>query len=369
MSARSSCVSLAVAFGLALLSPSGVSACTGIMLKAKDGSFVHGRTAEFGIPLDLDIAFTPKGTAFTGTTPQGAGMAYTAKYGAVGVTAFGAPTMLDGMNDQGLAAAAFYFPTFASYAPVTAETQKKALAPTEFTNYLLAQFASVAEVKAAISGGAVTIAPTVDPKWGSAPAPFHFIVYDKSGASLVIEPMDGKLVLYDNPIGVITNSPPFDWHTTNLRNYVSLRPLNVPPVKLDSLVLQPLGQGSGMVGLPGDFTPPSRFVRAAAFSSAAVPPANAADGVLQALHILNNFDIPVGIVKDKDGSEVGYDYTLMTVARDPQALRYYWKTYEDQTIRMVDLKALAAQGGPAKMRQLKLAKTQPIADMTKDLPN
>lgn len=135
----------------------------------------------------------------------------------------------------------------------------------------------------------------------------------------------------DNPIGVIINSPRFDWHITNLRNYISLRPLNVEPVKLDTLALQPLGQGSGMVGLPGDFTPPSRFVRAA-FSAPAVPTANAADGVLQAVHILNDFDTPVGIVKDKEGKQVGYDNTLTTVARDPQALRYYWRTYEDQTI-------------------------------------
>lgn len=366
MSARSSLKSLIAIVSLALLSPSGASACTGLMLKAKDGSIVHGRTAEFGVPLDLALTFIPKGTQFSGTTPKGEGMAYTAKYAAVGASAYGEPSLLDGLNETGLSAAGFYFPTIAGYADLTAANQKKALAPTEFLNFILTQFSSVDEVKAAIAADQVAIVPTVMKDWGPQAAPFHYIVYDKSGA-IVIEPIGGRLVVTDNPLGVLTNSPAFDWHLTNLRNYISLRPLNVPPVKVDQLALLPLGQGSGMVGLPGDFTPPSRFVRAAVFSAAAVPPANAADGVKEVFHILNNFDIPVGVVREKDGEKTGYDATLATVVRDPQALRLYWKTYGDQTIRVVDLKALIAQGGPAKVRTLPFSEKQPIVDMTKDM--
>lgn len=367
MSARSRIICAALAASLALAPVSGASACTGIMLKAKDGSLVHGRTAEFGVPLDLGMAFVPKGTPFVGHTPAGEGMAFTAKYAALGATAFGAPSMLDGINEAGLSAGAFYFPTFAGYTEITPENRKRALAPTEFLNYVLTQFATIDEVKKAVMGGEVVIAPTVVAEWGPAPAPFHFVVYDRTGA-IVIEPLGGKLVVTDNPLGVITNSPAFDWHMTNLRNYVSLRPLNVPPVTVDRLKLQPLGQGSGMVGLPGDFTPPSRFVRAAVFSATAVPPASVAEGVTQVFHVLNNFDIPVGVAADKDGDKVGYDFTLATVARDPLALRYYWKTYEDQTIRVLDLKALIAQGGPAKVRHYVLPKTQSIPDMTADVP-
>src|SRR5208282_2216741 len=94
----------------------------------------------------------------------------------------------------------------------------------------------------------------------------HYVVYDASGKSIVVEYTGGKLHVYDDPLGVITNSPAFDWQMTNLSNYVNFSMTNVPPVKLGPVTLEPFGQGSGMLGLPGDFTPPSRFVRAVAFS-------------------------------------------------------------------------------------------------------
>ena len=94
---------------------------------------------------------------------------------------------------------------------------------------------------------------------------------DASGKSIVIEYVGGKLNVFDDPLGVVTNSPSFDWHMANLRNYVNFSMTNVPPVKLGSVKLEPFGQGSGMLGLPGDFTPPSRFVRAVAFSQSVFP--------------------------------------------------------------------------------------------------
>jgi choloylglycine hydrolase len=114
--------------------------------------------------------------------------------------------------------------------------------------------------------------------------------------------------------------------------------MNVSPISIDGIVLPPFGQGSGMVGLPGDFTPPSRFVRAAIFSSSAVPSKTSEQSILQLFHILNHFDIPMGVTRQLENGEVNYDYTLVTCARDPQTLKYYFKTYEDQTIRMIDLK-------------------------------
>lgn len=314
-----------------------LDACTGIKLIAKDGGLVHGRTLEFGIQVDTTIAVIPRGYAFTGTTPQGPGLSYTAKYATIGAFAFDQPSVMDGMNEKGLAVGTFYFPGFAGYTPVTAENQSKALSPVEFSNWIVTQFATIDEVKAALPN--VIIAPTVTKEWGNTPAPFHYIVYDKSGESLVIEPINGKLVTYANPLGVFTNSPAFDWHMTNLRNFINLTPVNVKPITLDGVEFSPFGQGSGMVGMPGDFTPPSRFVRAAIFSTTAIPSANANEAVFQAFHILNQFDIPVGAARDKENGIIYSDYTLITCVRNPQDLKYYFKTYDDQAIRVVDLKA------------------------------
>jgi choloylglycine hydrolase len=361
----------AAAFTLAVAP--AAQACTGIKLVNKDGTTVHGRTVEFGTKIDINIAAIPRGTEFKGRAPGGDGLKYTSKYAAVGAVTFKDMALADGLNEAGLATGIFYFPGFAQYAQVTDQNRSKALSPVDFTNWVLTQFATVAEVKSAIEAGQAIIAPTVLDGWGPEPPPFHYVVYDKSGASIVIEPVGGTLKIHDNPLGVVTNSPTFDWHMTNLRNYISLRPRNVASVKIGPVELTPLGQGSGMVGMPGDFTPPSRFVRAAIYSATAVPSANAEEGITQTFHILNNFDIPKGVAGEKRGSEVGYDYTLYTVARDPQNLRYYWRTYEDQTIRMVDMKALGlaepslAISGTPKVKLLSVATTQPIVDMTSQM--
>jgi choloylglycine hydrolase len=312
-------------------------ACTGIRLKNADGTFVHGRTVEFGIPLEMDFAVVPRGYGFVGQTPLGNGKTWTSKYAALGVIVFGNLGIMDGINEKGLAIGAFYFPTEAKYTETTAENKSKSFSSIDFSNWVLTSFASVDEVRAAIESGEAVVAPTLLPGWPPQVQPFHWIVYDKSGKALVIEPIGGKLVLSDNPLGVFTNSPTFDWHMTNLRNYIALNPRDVPPIKIDGTTFQSFGMGNGMLGLPGDFTPPSRFVRAAVFSSTALPATDTTAGIYKGFHILNNFDIPVGVARVKEDGKSAADQTLFTTMRDPQNLRMYYKTYEDQTIRMVDL--------------------------------
>ncbi len=352
----------AIAAAVLALTAQQVSACTGIMLRMKDGAIVHGRTLEFGTPVETSIAVIPRGYQYTGVTPNGDGLKYTVKYGATGIAAFGNPRLLDGINEAGLAAGTFFFPTFAEYAAVTPENQSKGLSPADFPNWLLTQFGSVDEVRKAVESGAVVITPTVLDGWGPVAPPFHYIVYDKTGASLVIEPVGGKLKVHDNALGTLTNSPSFDWHMTNLRNYIALNPRDVPPLKIDGDSFKALGQGTGMLGLPGDFTPPARFIRAAVFSATASPADNAGKGIDQVFHILNNFDIPIGVSRDVVNGVVYSDYTQMTVARDPQAQRYYYKTYDDQTIRMVDLKALDLDAKT--IRQLSTKSEQPVVNMS-----
>ena len=146
--------------------------------------------------------------------------------------------------------------------------------------------------------------------------------------------------IHENPLGVMTNSPTFDWHVTNLRNYVNLSVNNVPPVELAGDKLPGLGQGAGMLGLPGDFTPPSRFVRAVAFSQSALPVATAREGVLQAFHLLNQFDIPKGAARGVDNGKDGGRLHALDERLGPEELRYYFRTFENSRIRMVDLKKM-----------------------------
>ena len=344
---------------------SSAHSCTGIMLRNADGTIVHRRTLEFGVPVEATQAIVPRGYEFVAKAPGGPGMKYKAKYACVGSFTFKDVVISDGLNEKGLAIGAFYFPTYAKYAEITDQNRSKALSPLDFPNWILTQFATVSEVRGALEAGQAVIAPTVLEGWGPEAPPFHYVVYDKTGACIVIEPVEGTLKIYDNPLGVLTNSPTFDWHMTNLRNYIALNPRNVPPVEINGVKLQAFGQGSGMLGLPGDFTPPSRFVRAAVFSDVAIPSLNADQGILQVFHILNNFDIPVGIAREKDKEGVVHsDSTQFTEARDPQNLRYYYKSYADQTIRMLDLKKFDLDAKVIKKHSP--TGTQPIVDVSGD---
>ncbi|MEX2169023.1 MAG: choloylglycine hydrolase family protein [Pirellulales bacterium] len=326
-------------------SVSPAHACTGIRLSAADGTFVHARTLEFVFDMDSSVIMVPRGFARTGTTPDGKpGLKWTTKYASVGANGAGLPIMLDGLNDKGLSAGLFYFPDTAGYMPYKAAAADKTLAPWELGSWILENFATTEEVKQGIEK--VVVPAVVFKDWGFSPG-VHYIVVDATGASIVVEYIDGKLNVYDNPLGVITNSPAFDWHMTNLRNYINLSDEGLQPVHLGDVKLTPFGQGTGMLGLPGDFTPPSRFVRAAVFSQSALPVNTGNEVVLQAFHLLNNFDIPKGAAREGKPDAQGHiaaDYTMWTSVCDLKAKQFYFRTFDNSQIRRVDLMKMDLDG-------------------------
>ncbi len=325
-------------FALAALGPTNAPACTGITIKPKDGSIIFARTLEFAVDLQSNVIVVPRGKEYVGTAPgDKPGLHWKTKYGIVGTNAFDLPVTVDGLNEKGLYVGLFYFPGFAKYPDVKAENFGKTLAPWELGVFLLGTCSDVKEAVAAVKN--VYVGNVVQKDMGLVP-PVHFIVTDASGTSMVLEPVDGELKVHANPLGVMSNSPTFDWHMTNLSNYVTMSAKNVEQIDLAGKEIKGLGQGSGMLGLPGDFTPPSRFVRAVAFSKSALPVEKAKDGVLQAFHLLNQFDIPKGSARSVEHGKEVADYTLWTTAADLKNLRYYFRTYDNSRIRMVDLKAV-----------------------------
>lgn len=323
------------AVALVAIGPAATRACTGITIRPKDGSIIFSRTLEFAADIKSNIIIVPRGRECVGTGPgDKPGLRWKSKYGIVGANAFGLPVTVDGLNEQGLQVGLFYFPGFATYQDVKAEDVGKALAPWELGVFLLGTCADVKEAVAAARG--VLVGEVVQKDMGFVPG-VHYTVTDAGGNSVVLEYIDGELKVHENPLGVVTNSPTFDWHMTNLRNYVTMTSRNIEKVDLVGKEIRGLGQGSGMLGLPGDFTPPSRFVRAVAFSKTAVPVEKARDGVLQAFHILNQFDIPKGAARGiEHGKEVA-DYTQWTSASDLTNRRYYFRTFDNSRIRMIDL--------------------------------
>ena len=304
---------VAAVFLMVLTAFSPAVACTGITIRPKDGSVLFARTLEFAQDLRSTAIVVPRDMKFVGSTPDGSpGIRWTTKYGAVGMNACGLPVFADGLNEKGLHVGLFYFPGYARYQNVSEQERERSLAPQELSGFLLGTCASVEEaVKAAKN---VRVGEVTFPEFGFV-LPLHYIVNDASGNSVVLEYVDGELKVHPNPLGVMSNSPTFDWHMTNLSNYVNLSVTNVPPIELSGTELRGFGQGSGMLGLPGDFTPPSRFIRAVAFSKSALPVETAREGVLQAFHILNQFDIPRGAARGREHGKEVAEYTLWTSAR------------------------------------------------------
>ncbi|RJR42621.1 MAG: linear amide C-N hydrolase [Deltaproteobacteria bacterium] len=319
-------------------------ACTSIRIKTADGLVFYARTMEGAMDFKSQVTIIAKGTAFQGTLPDNTpkGMKWTAKYGVAGMNAYGQPLLTDGINEMGLAVGNLMFPGYAEYQPFEPGQANATLAQYEVATWLLSSFATAAEVRQAMS----KVRVVQGPKDVAGIMPLHFCVHDAQGNSLVIEYVKGKLHIYDNPLGVMTNSPAFDWMTTYLCNFVNLSATNVPQLDLKGFTLHQFGQGSGMVGLPGDYSPPSRFVRMVALTQAALPVKGAAAGLNLAMTVINNVDIPKGAVRDQEEKRVMYDITQWAVAADLAAKKYYFHTYANKNWRYVDLpKALKTAKG------------------------
>jgi len=309
------------------------TACTGIRLQAKDGAVIYGRTLEFGTDLSSNLMIIPREIAFQGTTESGKpGLTWRTKYGAAGLNGMGQTALVDGVNEKGLASGIFLMPGYAKYQQVSAGEEARSLAPWELVTWILTNFATVDEVRKAlpeIKVGSVKLDGVL--------LPLHYVVHDAAGNSLVVEYLNGTLSQQDNPVGVITNSPDFDWHLKNLSNYVNLRADNAKPETIDGLKIGQFGQGSGLLGMPGDFTPPSRFVRAVILSHAVAPGETGEETIRQAFHVLDSFDIPLGTVKVVESGKPSYEYTQWTAASDTRHRSYYFHSLDNRRVRRIDL--------------------------------
>lgn len=308
--------------------------CTGIRLECANG-FVAGRTCEFGFVLDYDALFLPVGTAYTAAIPGSSGKSWTSTQAVVGTATFGCLAIMDGINDAGLMAAAFYFAGQAQYAEVAQTDASRAVNPSEVPHYILATCATIDEALAAIADITVVNVPVQG--WGPTAPPLHYQVIDAQGRHVAIEPTQaGTLQVTENPTGAFTNSPDLPFHLLNLTQYMNISPETLQQSDVFGTTVTTTGMGSGGLGLPGDYSPPSRFVRAAFFSASHPTPATTIDGVQELFHLLNAFDIPMGAARVGDTS----DFTQMTVARDAHELTYAWRSYADQRIRQVNMRLL-----------------------------
>lgn len=354
----------------AILFPSASSACTSICLIADDGTAVCGRTMEWGtFDLNSRVAIVPRGHEFSSETLDGKkGLTWKTRYGAVALDMIGKDCFADGLNEKGLAVNYLYLPGISEYQSYDPSKAEISMGPALMATYVLTQFATSDEVKKGM--GRVRVVAIPEPALGGAPAPMHLMVTDKSGKVIVIEYLEGELKIRDNPVRVLTNAPSFDWHLTNLSNYVNLSVVPYPPKKIGDLTVEPSGGGSGLLGIPGDITPPSRFVRAVAQTMLARKTPDGPETIYEIFRIMDNFNHPLstgeGTVTELQKQDGMRSSTIWTSAIDTGSLVYYYHTQHNRKVRMIDLKRIDFTQSKAGIRHLPLDRVeeQEIEDVT-----
>jgi choloylglycine hydrolase len=339
-------------------------ACMSFRVTAKDGNIMIGRTMEFGVESGWKIAVVPRNMQFTSPAPgDKKGLTWKNKYGYVAVVGWGMDDMVsDGLNEAGLSFGGLWFEPGLKYQEVGPGEENRALAATMSGAWILGNFSTIDELKQAVAE--IKIFGYVVPALHMAP-PAHGIIYDAGGKCLVMEFGDGKVNLYDNPLGILTNAPDFPWHVNHLRQFIGMSSENPKPEDMSGVKLIPTGHGAGMIGLPGDLTPPSRFVRLGVTTHFADQPETADKALNVSQHIVNAFNIVSGIIVEKspEGKVVSKETTQFATFRDLKSKVLYFQTYENLDLRKVDLRKLDFTGDKLKFIRMD-GDTQSVTDVT-----
>lgn len=303
--------------------------CTGLALETKDGLHLFGRNMDIEYSFNQSIIFIPRNFKCVNKSNK---KELTTKYAVLGMgTIFDDyPTFADGMNERGLGCAGLNFPVYVSYSKEDIEG-KTNIPVYNFLLWVLANFSSVEEVKEALKNANIVDIPISE---NIPNTTLHWMISDITGKSIVVEQTKEKLNVFDNNIGVLTNSPTFDWHVANLNQYVGLRYNQVPEFKLGDQSLTALGQGTGLVGLPGDFTPASRFIRVAFLRDAMIKNDKDSIDLIEFFHILNNVAMVRGSTRTVEEKS---DLTQYTSCMCLEKRIYYYNTYENNQINAIDM--------------------------------
>lgn len=298
--------------------------CTAISYKTKDHYF--GRTLDLEYSNNEEIVITPRNHPLSFRHVNG----LETHYAMIGTAciANGYPLYYEASNEKGLSIAGLNFPGNAAY--LSYQQGRYNLASFELIPWLLGQCADLSAARTLLEQTVITN----DSFSGELPnSPLHWFLADPNG-SIVAEPMNNGLQLHNNPVGTLTNNPPFSYHLTNLSNYLNIT--SAPPVNRFSRGFKPdiYSRGMGGIGLPGDFSSASRFVRAAFVKMNSVSGESETESVHQFFHILGSVNQPRGCVQLEDGR---YVTTIYTSCCNTVRGVFYYKTYNNNEIYYIDM--------------------------------
>lgn len=298
--------------------------CTAVTYKTED--FYFGRTLDYDISYNEEVVITPRNFPFV----FGESTTVKSHYSIIGMACVkdGYPLYYDAVNEKGLCMAGLNFVGNAFYGKETEGKQNVAMF--ELIPWLLCQCASVKEAQEQLSKINITDTPFCD----SLPVvALHWLIADRSDC-ITVEAVKEGLKVYQNPVGVLTNNPPFKQQLFNLNNYMHLSAGEPQNNFSQELKLQPYSRGMGAMGLPGDLSSMSRFVRAAFVKLNSVSQEAEGQSVNQFFHILNSVEQQRGCCRLENGKN---EITIYTSCINADRGIYYYTTYDNHRINAVSL--------------------------------
>ena len=298
--------------------------CTAVTYKTKDHYF--GRNFDLEYSYKETVTITPRNYPFKFRKVK----EITSHYALIGMAyvANDYPLYYDAINEKGLGMAGLNFPGNADYK--LEDLAKDNIAPFEFIPWILSQCATVMEAKNLLEK--VNIA-NINFSEELPASPLHWIIADKENA-ITVESIKDGLKIYDNPVGVLTNNPTFDIHMFNLNNYMSLsiaKPVNNFSKELNFDIYS---RGMGALGLPGDLSSASRFVKAAFTKMNSISGSSESESISQFFHILTSVEQQRGCVHM---GEDKYEITIYSSCCNMDKGIYYYTTYENSQITAIDM--------------------------------
>ena len=299
--------------------------CTSISYKANDHYF--GRNLDLEYSYNETVVITPRNYSFS--FRRAASLDVHFSMIGMAFVVDGYPLYYDATNEHGLSMAGLNFPTNADYKEPA--DGKENITPFEFIPWILGRCKTVDEARVLLSG-----LNLINESFSEELplSPLHWMIADKS-KSIVVESVKDGLMIYDNPVGVMTNNPPFDKQLANLNNYMTLSAEEPKNTFAKTLELDAYSRGMGAIGLPGDMSSASRFVKAAFVLNNSVAGESEEEQVSQFFHILQSVEQPRGSVHlggDK------YEITIYSSCCNTAKGIYYYKTYENSQITAVDMR-------------------------------
>ena len=297
--------------------------CTAATYRTKDHYF--GRNLDYEFSYSETVTVTPRNYPFhfrhAGEMPG--------HYAMIGMAFVqeNYPLYYDATNEKGLSMAGLNFPGNADYKPMA--EGKDNVTPFEFIPWILGQCATVGEAREKLARLSL-LNEDFSPQLPL--SPLHWMISDRD-ESIVVESVKDGLKVYDNPVGVMTNNPTFDFHLLNLANYMGLTREEPVSRFAEGLTLTPYSRGMGAMGLPGDLSSASRFVKCAFTRMNSIAGETESESVSQFFHIL------ASVAQQKGCCRVphGFEYTIYSSCCNTDKGIYYYTTYENSQITGVDM--------------------------------